>query len=95
MDADDTANAAATNAEGSTIALHPHCSGKLKTLFAAAVIGALTPVKFSDRPKISYTKISDKMVFVNGADPDDCSTESPLFAISLSVLRNSCINSKI
>ena len=48
-------------------------------------------------PKISNTKVSDKMTYANSADPDQTAPEgavwsgSPLFAIPLSILRNSCM----
>ena len=51
-------------------------------------------------PKIS-NKVSDKMTYANSADPDQTAPEgavwsgSTLFAIPLSILRNSCIKSKI
>ena len=52
-------------------------------------------------PKNSNTKVSDKMTYANSADPDQTAPEgavwsgSTLFAIPLSILRNSCIRSKI
>ena len=52
-------------------------------------------------PKNSNTKVSDKMTYANSADPDQTAPEgavwsgSTLFAIPLSILRNSCIKSKI
>ena len=52
-------------------------------------------------PKISNTKVSDKMTYVNSADPDQTAPEeavwsgSTLFAIPLSILSNRCIKSKI
>ena len=48
-------------------------------------------------PKISNTKLSDKMTYANSADPDQTAPEgavwsgSTLFAFPLSILRNSCI----
>ena len=51
-------------------------------------------------PKISNTKVADKMTFADSADPDQTAPEgavwsrSTLFAISLSILRNNCIKSK-
>ena len=47
-------------------------------------------------PKISYTKVADKMAYANSADPDDREiwSGSILFAIPLSFLRNNCIKSK-
>ena len=52
-------------------------------------------------PKISNTKVSEKMTYANSADPDQTAPEgavwsgSTLFAIPLSILRNSGIKSKI
>ena len=52
-------------------------------------------------PKISNTKVSDKMIYANSADPDQTAPEgavwsgSRLFAIPLSILSNRCIKSKI
>ena len=52
-------------------------------------------------PKILYTKESDKMAYVNSADPDQTALEgavwsvSTLFAIQISILTNICIKSKI
>ena len=48
-------------------------------------------------PKISFTKFSDKMACANCADPDlkEQSDQCTLFVISLGILRNSCIESKI
>ena len=52
-------------------------------------------------PKNSNTKVSDKMTYANSADSDQTAPEgavrsgSTLFAIPLSILRNSCIKSKI
>ena len=51
--------------------------------------------------KNSNTKVSDKMTYANSADPDQTAPEgavwsgSTLFAVPLSILRNSCIKSKI
>ena len=44
-------------------------------------------------PKILNTKVSDKMIYVNSADPDQTAVwpGSKLFAIPLSILRNNCI----
>ena len=41
-------------------------------------------------PKISYTTVSDKLAYENGAEPDQTSL-STLFAIPLSILRNNCM----
>ena len=41
-------------------------------------------------PKISYTKVSDKLAYENSAEPDQTSL-STLFAIPLSILRNNCM----
>ena len=52
-------------------------------------------------PKISYTKVADKMSYANSIDPDQTTPEgavwsgSILFVIPLSVLRNNCMKSKI
>ena len=52
-------------------------------------------------PKISYTEVTDKMAYANNADPDQTAPKgavwsgSTLFAISFSILRNNCIESKI
>ena len=40
-------------------------------------------------PKISYTKLSDKMAYANSVDPDQ--PGSILFAIPLGILGNNCI----
>ena len=50
-------------------------------------------------PKISNTKMSDKMTYANSADPDQTAegavwSGSTLFAIPLSILSNRCIKSK-
>ena len=51
-------------------------------------------------PKISNTKVSNKMTYENSADPDQTAPEgavwsgSTLFAIPLNILRNSCIKLK-
>ena len=49
-----------------------------------------------------HTKVSDKMAYANGADPDQTAPEeaavwsgSTLFAFPLSILRNNCSKSKI
>ena len=47
--------------------------------------------------KILYTKVSDRMAYANSADLDQTapeeavSSDSTLFAIPLTILRNSCI----
>ena len=52
-------------------------------------------------PKISYQKVSDNMAYANSADQDQTApsgavcSRSTLFAIPLSILRNSYIKSKI
>ena len=51
-------------------------------------------------PKISYTKFANKKAYANSADPDQTApgavwSESTLFASAQSILRNSCIKSKI
>ena len=52
-------------------------------------------------PKISYTKVSYEMAYANSVDPDQTAPEgavwsrSPLFAITLGILGNNCIKSKI
>ena len=52
-------------------------------------------------PKISYTKVSDKMAYANSIDPDQTAPEGAvwsgftLFAIPLGILWNNCITSKI
>ena len=51
-------------------------------------------------PKISYTKVSDKMAYANSVDHDQTAPEgavwsgSTLFGIPLSILRNNCMKSK-
>ena len=44
---------------------------------------------YSKCPKISYTKVTDKMAYAKIADPD------PTAPIPLSILRNDCFKSKI
>ena len=57
-------------------------------------------IYFSICPKISNTKVSDKMTYANSADPDQTAPEgavwsgSTLFAITLNILRNNCIKIK-
>ena len=49
-------------------------------------------------PKISNTKVSDKMANANSADPDQTAPSDQglhFFAIRLCSLRNNCIKSKI
>ena len=46
--------------------------------------------KYGKSPKISYTKVSDKMAYEGAVW-----SGSTLFAIPLSILRNICIKSKI
>ena len=52
-------------------------------------------------PRISNTKVSDKMAYANSVDPDQTAPEeavrsgSILFAIPLSILRDRSIKSKI
>ena len=52
-------------------------------------------------PKISYTKLSDKMAYANSADPNQTTPSgaawsgSTIFGVPLSILRNNCIKSKI
>ena len=59
------------------------------------------PHEYSKCPKILNTKVSDKMKYANSTDPDQTAPEgavwsgSTLFAIPPSILRNSCIKSKI
>ena len=54
---------------------------------------------YSKCPKISYSKVPDKMAYSNSADPDQTASEgavwseSTLFASPLSILRNNCIKS--
>ena len=56
---------------------------------------------YSNCPKFSNTQVSDKMTYADSADPDQTApegavwSESTLFAIPLSILRNSCIESRI
>ena len=56
---------------------------------------------YSKCPKISYTKVSDKIAYANSADPDHTApvkavrSRSTLFAIPLGILENNCIKSKI
>ena len=51
-------------------------------------------------PKISYTKVSDKMAYANSVDQDQNAPKgavwsgSTLFAIPLGILGNNCIKSK-
>ena len=51
-------------------------------------------------PKISYTKVSDKMAYANSADPDQTAPEgavqsgSALFASPLNILRINGIRAK-
>ena len=51
-------------------------------------------------PKISYTKVSNKIAYTNSEDPDQTAPEgavwsgSTLFAIPISILRNNYIKSK-
>ena len=51
-------------------------------------------------PKISYTKVSNKMAYANSTDPDQTAPEgavwsgSTLFAIPLCILRNNCTKSR-
>ena len=58
-------------------------------------------VHYSKCPKISNTKVSDKMTYANNADPDQTAPEgavwsgSALFAIPLSSLSNRGIKGKI
>ena len=58
-------------------------------------------LEYSKYPKISNTKVSDKMTHANSADPDQTAPEgtvcsgSTLFAFTLSISRNDCIRSKI
>ena len=54
-------------------------------------------MKYGKCPKFSYTNISDKMTYANSVDFDQTAvwSGSTLFAISLSILRNSCTNSNI
>ena len=52
-------------------------------------------------PKISNSKVSDKKVYANSADPDQTAPEgavwsgSTLYDIWLSILRNKCLKSKL
>ena len=51
-------------------------------------------------PKISYTKVSNKLAHANSVDPDQMAPGgavdqgSAMFAIPLSILRNNCIKGK-
>ena len=53
--------------------------------------------KYRKCPKISYTKVPNKMACANSADPDQTAPEgavwsgSTLFAIPLNILGNNCI----
>ena len=53
--------------------------------------------RYSEYPKISYTKVYNKMANANSVDPDQTAPEgavwsgSTLFAIPLGILRNNCI----
>ena len=58
--------------------------------------------KYGKCPKISNTKVSDKMTYANSADPDQTAPEggpvssgSTLFATPLSILNNRYIKSKL
>ena len=67
---------------------------------SAFLMDKVNPANMVKYPKISYTKVSDKMTYANSADPDQTApleavwSESKLFAIPLSILRNN-IKSKI
>ena len=56
--------------------------------------------KYGKCPKISYTKVSDKMAYANSVDPDQTAPDgavwsgSTLFVITLSILRNNYIKSQ-
>ena len=58
-------------------------------------------VVYGKCPKISNTKVSDKMTCADSADPDQTApggavwSGSALFAIPLSILRNGCIKRKL
>ena len=60
-----------------------------------------TIIIYGKCPKISNTKVSDKMTYANSADPDQAAPSgavwsgSTMFAIPLSILSNRCIKSKI
>ena len=56
---------------------------------------------YSKCPKISHTKVSDKIAYADSADLDQTAPEgavrsgSTVLAIPLSILRNNCIKSDI
>ena len=63
---------------------------------------ALTKISgYGKYPKISYTKVSDRMDYADSIEPDQTAPEgsvrsgSTLFAIPLSILRNYCTKSKL
>ena len=51
-------------------------------------------------PKLSYSKVANKMAYANSVDPDEPGPEggvwagSTLFAFPLSILRNNCMKRK-
>ena len=51
-------------------------------------------------PKLSYSKVANKMAYANSVDPDEPAPEgavwagSTLFAFPLSILRNNCMKRK-
>ena len=56
---------------------------------------------YSKCPKLSYTKVSDKVAYANSADPDQTAFEgavwsgSTLFTVPLIIVRNNCIKNKL
>ena len=73
------------------------CRSKFIWIFRESTAGKV----YCKCPKISYTKVADKMAYTNRADPDQTVPEgevwsgSTLFAIPLSSLRQNCIRREI
>ena len=57
--------------------------------------------KYHKCPKISYTKVADKMAYANNADPDQIApteavkSRSTLFTVPVNILKTNYIKSKI
>ena len=86
-----------------TLALYHLCKGQVWQKINKWANNFMSHVmtKYGKCPKILYTKVANKTAYANNADLDQTATEgavwsgSTLFAFSLSILRNSCIKSKI